>query len=180
MTKAPERIWIHPTEKQPLPAKDKHLTKWIRGKWQDHDGTAYGDVEYVRADTIPALLAAEREKALREALTKVRLHDTGDMTREDMEARRIADRILTLIDTETEPQPDLSGTSEPQATTEVTVQQAAKFREINEPFTQEELQEVFGEVIPMHFVAILTAGSLGGPLAARRIINIALAGEDQT
>ena len=67
MTKAPERIWIHPTKKQPLPAKDKHLAKWLRGKWKDHDGSAAGDVEYVRADTIPALLAAEREKTLREA-----------------------------------------------------------------------------------------------------------------
>lgn len=55
MTKAPERIWIHPTEKQTLPAKDKHLAKWLRGKWKDHDGSAAGDVEYVRADTINAI-----------------------------------------------------------------------------------------------------------------------------
>lgn len=44
---APDRIFIHPTERSPV-GKD-----WKRGKWKDHDSGASGDVEYIRADLVP-------------------------------------------------------------------------------------------------------------------------------
>lgn len=47
---APDRIWCHPTERQPVPAKDRRNAKWVRGRWKDHDSKASGDVEYIRAD----------------------------------------------------------------------------------------------------------------------------------
>lgn len=56
--RAPERIFCHPTEKQPTLAKNKSKAKWLRGKWKDHDSAASGDVEYIRAD----LMADQIEK----------------------------------------------------------------------------------------------------------------------
>lgn len=67
---APERIWCHPTERQPVPAKDKKHARWIRGAWKDHDSNAHGDVEYIRADLVDH--AAIREAALREAAETAR------------------------------------------------------------------------------------------------------------
>ncbi len=52
---APERIWAQPTEKEPVPAKNKKLAKWKRGKWKDHTSdNSNGDVEYLRADLAPS------------------------------------------------------------------------------------------------------------------------------
>lgn len=60
---APDRIWCHPTERQPVPAKDRRNAKWVRGRWKDHDSKASGDVEYIRAD----LAKAQAEALLRQA-----------------------------------------------------------------------------------------------------------------
>ena len=62
-------------------------------------------------EAIPELLAAEREKALREAAKVAETTFIGDTF---SPSTRISEAILSLIDTETDPQPDLSGTSEPQ------------------------------------------------------------------
>lgn len=66
---APERIFCHPTERQPVPSNEKSNAKWLRGKWKDHDSGASGDVEYIRADLVGP--AAIREAALREARQRV-------------------------------------------------------------------------------------------------------------
>lgn len=54
---APDKIWAFPKE------------DWFDAGASTHKIKAAGakDVEYTRTDTLPALLAAEREKALREA-----------------------------------------------------------------------------------------------------------------
>jgi len=63
--RAPECIFCHPTEKQPTSAKNKSQAKWLRGKWKDHDSAASGDVEYIRADLVPAMAARlEAQEAL--------------------------------------------------------------------------------------------------------------------
>ena len=54
MTKAPERIWAW------MYNGESRQGAWTTAK------VSYADAEYTRTDTIPALLAAEREKALRE------------------------------------------------------------------------------------------------------------------
>ena len=109
MTKAPERIWA-------ARSKNTDASMW----WPDEYA---GGVEYIRADTIPALLAAERGKALRMAAEvayadlkpKKPVDDWTDYAKHNYAAALSAHAaILALIDTETDPQPDLSGTSEPQ------------------------------------------------------------------
>jgi hypothetical protein len=57
------------------------------------------------------------------------------------------------------------------------VQEAVRFREVDEKITQEELQTVFGDVIPMHFAMILAGTTFAGPLECRKAVNRALAGE---
>ena len=37
MTNAPENIWAHPTERQPIAARLRPQARWLRGKFKDHD-----------------------------------------------------------------------------------------------------------------------------------------------
>lgn len=52
---APNRIFIHPTERCPV------SKVWNRGKWKDHDSGAHGDIEYIRADLVQALIQAAHD-----------------------------------------------------------------------------------------------------------------------
>lgn len=107
MTKAPEEVWAWPIDNPAF--------------CTSHEEPMNRDARhYTRTDTIPALLAAEREKALREAAAMVATSTTTNY--------HMSNSILALIDAETDPQPALPRTSEPQAAPEVTMQQAAKIR----------------------------------------------------
>ena len=60
MTAAPENIWAHPTERQPISAKLKSHAPWLRGKFKNHNSKAHGDVQYTRTEIHDAVVA-ERE-----------------------------------------------------------------------------------------------------------------------
>ena len=62
MTNAPENIWAHPTERQPIAARLRPQARWLRGKFKDHDSKAHGDVQYTRTDLYDAVVA-ERDDA---------------------------------------------------------------------------------------------------------------------
>ncbi len=51
------------------------------------------DTEYIRADLVAAMLAEARAQEREACAAIADARDTGDMTREDMEARRIAAAI---------------------------------------------------------------------------------------
>lgn len=99
-----------------------HLIDWLK-KAKSHG--AHGNMMLVdntplssaiaALEALPALLAAEREKALREVLINVRELIDNDYDLSCPSCETVGRKIDALIDTETDPQPDLSGTSEPQA-----------------------------------------------------------------
>ena len=106
MTKAPDKIWSNGETNGALG------DCWMNCATEEMPGL---EISYTRTDTIPALLAAEREKALREVLINVRELIDNDYDLSCPSCETVGRKIDALIDTETDPQPDLSGTSEPQA-----------------------------------------------------------------
>lgn len=54
----PERIWAHPTERNPV------NKAWQRGKWKDHDSGASGDAGYIHEDAVAEMIrqAVEQER----------------------------------------------------------------------------------------------------------------------
>lgn len=67
---APERIWAHPTERNPV------NKAWHRGKWKDHDSGASGDAGYIHevivAEMIRQAVADAEAKALRMAADELK------------------------------------------------------------------------------------------------------------
>lgn len=90
--------------------------------FQGHTSRAL-ERSYREADIVAEAEARGRNAALREAAEVAEITFIGDTL---SPSNRISSAILALIDTETDPQPDLPRTSEPQAAPEVTVQQAVR------------------------------------------------------